>query len=208
MAREAAAGYGSAMMRALVLALPLLLAAPAAATSLADVTASLKGTTSLAADFAQSGADGRVLTGKLWLARPGKVRFQYDKAPMLLVGDGRTLSFVDYEVKQVSQWPVRRTPLQILLASEPDLAPIARITSDSPDLVEVAARDPRRPEFGTLAIRFVRSPGAPGGLALAGWTALDAQGGRSEVRLSNVRYNASLAGVSFGFTDPRRDSVR
>ena len=49
---------------------------------------------------------------------------------------------------------------------------------------------------------------APGGLALAGWTALDAQGGRSEVRLANVRYGASLAGVSFGFTDPRKDGPR
>lgn len=195
-------------MKTLALIAAALLAAPAAATNLADVAASLKGTTSLSADFTQSGADGRVLAGKLWLARPGKVRFQYDKAPMLLVGDGRTLSFVDYEVKQVSQWPVRRTPLQILLAAEPDLAPIARITTDTPDLVEVAARDPKRPEFGTLSIRFTRAAGAPGGLALSGWTALDAQGGRSEVQLANVRYNASLAGVSFGFVDPRRDGVR
>ena len=142
--------------------LPLLaLAAPASATSLADIAVSLKGTTSLSADFTQAGADGRVLAGKLWLARPGKVRFQYNTAKMLLVGDGRTLSFIDYEVKQVSQWPVRRTPLQILLAAEPDLAPIARITADTPDGVEVAARDPKRPEFGTLSIRFVRAASAP-----------------------------------------------
>lgn len=206
MAREAAAGYGGAMKH-IILALALL-AAPAGATSLADVAASLKGTTSLSADFTQAGADGRVLTGKMWLARPGKVRFQYDKAPMLLVGDGRTLSFVDYQVKQVSQWPVRRTPLQILLAAEPDLAPYARITADTPDGVEIAARDPKRPEFGTLSIRFVRVASAPGGLALAGWTALDAQGGRSDVRLSNVRYGASLAGVAFTFADPRRDGPR
>jgi outer membrane lipoprotein-sorting protein len=187
----------------------ILLAVPAtAATTLADISASLKGTTSLAAEFTQAGADGRVLAGKLWLARPGKVRFQYDKAPMLLVGDGRTLSFVDYEVRQVSQWPVRRTPLQILLAAQPDLGPVARITADGDGQVEVAARDPKRPEFGTILLRFTRSATAPGGLALAGWTALDAQGGRSEVKLSNVRYNASLAGVSFGFVDPRRDGPR
>lgn len=206
MAGEAAAGYGGIMKHAL--ALLLFAATPASATSLADVALSLKGTTSLAADFTQAGADGRVLAGKLWLARPGKVRFQYDTAKMLLVGDGRTLSFVDYEVKQVSQWPVRRTPLQILLAAEPNLAPIARIVADSPDGVEVAARDPKRPEFGTLSIRFIRSASAPGGLALAGWTALDAQGGRSDVRLANVRYGASMAGVSFGFADPRKDGPR
>ncbi|OSZ72240.1 hypothetical protein CAP39_02465 [Sphingomonas sp. IBVSS1] len=188
----------------MLLPLALLLAAPAGATTLADVATSLKGTTSLAADFVQQGADGRILPGKLWLARPGKVRFQYDRAPMLLVADGRTLAFVDYEVKQVSRWPVRKTPLQILLAAEPDLAPLARITLDSPGLVEVLARDPKRPEFGTLHIRFTRSAAAPGGLALAGWTALDAQGGRSEVRLANVRYGASMAGVNWAFADPRK----
>ena len=123
---------------------------------------------------------------------------------MLLVADGRTLAFVDYEVKQVSRWPVRKTPLQILLAAEPDLAPLARITFDSAGLIEVAARDPKRPEFGTLQIRFTRSSAAPAGLALAGWTALDAQGGRSEVRLANVRYGASMAGVDFSFVDPRK----
>jgi outer membrane lipoprotein-sorting protein len=186
----------------------LLVAAPVSATSLADIATSLKGTTSLAADFTQAGADGRVLTGKLWLARPGKVRFQYNTAKMLLVANGRTLSFIDYDVRQVSQWPVRRTPLQILLAAEPDLAPVARIVADTPDGVEIAARDPKRPEFGTLAIRFARVAGAPGGLALAGWTALDAQGGRSEVRLNNVRYGADLAKVSFNFVDPRRDGPR
>lgn len=207
MACEAAAGYGEGMKQIVPLIF-LALSAPAWATSLDDIALSLKGTTSFAADFAQADAYGRVLTGKFWLARPGKVRFQYDKARMLLVGDGRTLSFIDYEVKQVSQWPVRRTPLQILLAAEPNLAPIARITADTPDGVEVAARDPKRPEFGTLSLRFVRVASAPGGLALAGWTALDAQGGHSEVRLTNVRYGASLEGVSFGFVDPRKDGPR
>ncbi len=201
-------GKTGGMKQPVALLIAFAFAVPASAASLADVAASLKGTTSLSADFSQAGADGRVLNGKLWLARPGKVRFQYDKAQMLLVGDGRTLSFIDYEVKQVSQWPVRRTPLQILLAAEPDLAPIARITADGDAGVEVAARDPKRPEFGTITLRFTRSAAAPGGLALSGWTALDAQGGRSEVRLANVRYNASLKGVNFGFVDPRRDGPR
>lgn len=192
----------------IILPFILLLAAPASAATLADVAASLKGTTSLAADFVQQGADGRTLAGKLWLARPGRVRFQYDDAPMLLVADGRTLAFVDYEVKQVSRWPVRKTPLQILLSAEPDLAGYARITRDAPGQVEVAARDPKRPEFGTLTIRFTKSATAPGGLALSGWTALDAQGGRSEVQLANVRYGASMAGVSWGFADPRKVPAR
>lgn len=191
------------MIRLAPVLLLALAGTPAAAVTLADVAASLKATTSLAAGFTQTGADGKVLTGQLYLARPGRIRFQYDKAPLLIVANGRTLSFIDYEVNQVSQWPVRKTPLQILLASDPVLDGVARIVAESPAGVLVEARDPKRPEFGTLNIAFVRDAAAPGGLALRGWTTNDAQGGRSDVRLSNVRYNADLAKVRFTFRDPR-----
>lgn len=192
---------------------PLLIAAiaiatPAAATSLDDVAASLKATTSLSADFTQTGADGKVLTGKMVLARPGKIRFQYDKAKLLIVGNGRTLTFVDYAVNQVSQWPVKSTPLGILLASEPDLSGVARLTQTTEAGVIVEARDAKHPEFGSLAILFRTDKAAPGGLSLGGWTSFDAQGGRTTVQLANTRYNADLSKADFGFRDPRRPVTR
>ena len=193
---------------AATLVFALFLPAMATATTLQDVAASLQATTSLTADFTQTGADGKVLTGRLTLARPGKIRFQYDKAPMLIVGNGKTLTFVDYKVKQVSQWPVKSTPLGILLSSEPDLSKVAKIVATSRNGVVVEAKDPKRPEFGTLAITFARTEGAPGGLALTGWTALDAQGGRTETRLDNTSYNANLGRADFTFKDPRRSFSR
>ena len=194
-------------MRIVSLAL-LLAASPAAAASLDDVAASLKATTSLSADFVQTGADGKQLTGRMILARPGKIRFQYDKAKLLIVGNGRTLTFVDYGVNQVSQWPVKSTPLGILLASDPDLSGVARIARISDKGVMVEARDPKRPEFGALSILFRTSAAAPGGLALAGWTSFDAQGGQTTVQLSNIRTNADLSKADFGFRDPRRPVTR
>ena len=192
-------------------AAPLLiavLAAPAGAADLVDVAASLKATTSMAADFTQTGADGRVLTGRMILARPGKIRFQYDKAKQLIVGNGKTLTFVDYSVNQVSQWPVKSTPLGILLASEPDLSGVAKIAQTLDSGVIVEARDPKRPEFGALAISFRSDKAAPGGLSLRGWTSFDAQGGRTTTQLSNIRYNADLSKADFGFRDPRRPVTR
>ncbi len=191
-----------------ILLLALAIAAPATAAPLDDVAASLKATTSLAADFTQTGADGRVLTGRMILARPGKIRFQYDKAKLLIVGNGRTLTFVDYAVNQVSQWPVKSTPLGILLSSEPDLSRVAKIVQSDGARVIVEARDPKRPEFGTLSIAFTRDSAAPGGLALKGWTARDAQGGISTVQLFGPKYNADLSKADFGFRDPRRPVTR
>lgn len=208
MVRQARRCYGDGM-KALILPL-LLLATPvlAAPATLDDVTKSLKATTSLSARFAQTGADGRTLTGRMALARPGKVRFEYDSAKFLIVGDGRNLSFVDYAVRQVSQWPVRSTPLGILLSDAPDLSGLAQIVATTEDGVIVEARDARHPEFGSLSIRFVRQANAPGGLALAGWTARDAQGGESSVRLEEVRYNADLSKTDWSFRDPRRATRR
>jgi outer membrane lipoprotein-sorting protein len=189
------------------LLLAALLAAPAIAAPLDDVAASLKATTSLAAGFSQTAPDGTITTGQMILARPGKIRFSYDKAKLLIVGNGRTLTFVDYAVNQVSQWPVKSTPLGILLASEPDLSGVAKVVVADARGVLVEARDPKRPEFGTLQIAFARDASAPGGLALKGWTARDAQGGSSEVRLIDARYNADLSKADFGFRDPRRNAV-
>jgi outer membrane lipoprotein-sorting protein len=194
---------------AVALAAAPLHAAPAPITAtLADVAKSLQATTSMTAQFTQTGADGRTLTGTLSLARPGKVRFEYDSAKILIVGDGRLLSFVDYAVRQVSQWPVKSTPLGILLAEAPDLSQIAQIVTATEDSVLVEAKDPQHPEFGTLSIRFTPTPGAPGGLALTGWVARDAQGSESLVQLKSVRYNADLSKADWSFRDPRRTPRR
>ena len=44
--------------------------------------------------------------GTLQLKRPGRVRFQYGSGDLLLVADGKTLTFVDYQVGQKSSWPL------------------------------------------------------------------------------------------------------
>ena len=186
----------------------LAFATPANAATLTDVASSLKATTSMSATFVQTGADGKVQAGRMILARPGKIRFQYDKAKLLIVGNGRTLTFVDYTVNQVSQWPVKSTPLGILLASDPDLSRVARIAQVTDNGVIVEARDPKRPEFGALAISFRNDAAAPGGLSLAGWTSFDAQGGRTTTQLANIRYNADLSKADFGFRDPHRPVTR
>ena len=199
--------------RALVPALAVVaLAGPSLASPASDLRAvesHLAQTQSLVSQFTQTDGKGRQLTGILSMKRPGRIRFEYGRgANMLLVGNGKTLTFVDYSVRQVSQWPVKSTPLGILLASEPDLSRVAKVVAADGNGVIVEARDPKRPEFGTLQIAFSRNASAPGGLALEGWAALDAQGGRTETRLSGATYNADLSRADFGFKDPRRAVTR
>ena len=184
-------------------------AAPALANQQADlrqVEMSLAATQSMVAKFTQTDGKGRTLSGQLSLKRPGRIRFEYGAgANMLLVGNGKSLTFVDYDVGQKSSWPVAKSPLAVLLADRPDLTRIARIVdSGNPSVVVVRARDNLHPEFGTLVLAFTRAPGAPGGLQLAGWTAVDAQNRKTKVRLDGQRYNVAVPETAFTYAEPQK----
>ncbi len=181
--------------------------APATAQTgdLAQVSVHLQAVTSMTASFAQTDRAGKTLNGNLSLKRPGKIRFQYQKSvPILIVADGRALTFIDYSVKQVQSWPIRNSPLGVLLDPSKDLSRIGRVVASAdPRIVVVEARDRKRPEFGTISLAFVRDANAPGGLMLNGWVALDAQGNRTSVRLTNQRFNVAVSDEAFRWRDPR-----
>ena len=181
--------------------------APAATSAeLKAVESSLSATQSMTANFLQTDGKGRQMAGTLSLKRPGKIRFAYGGGVnMLLVANGKTLNFIDYDVGQKSSWPIAKSPLAVLLSPNPDLARIARIVpSEHKNVVVVRARDARRPEFGTLVLAFVRDGSAPGGLKLEGWTAIDAQNKKTTVRLSNQRYNVGVPDSAFTYAEPKR----
>ena len=201
------------MMRfsALFLAAPLALAAvtvaPAAAqaqTGLAQVTAHLRAVQTMTAGFTQTDARGRSLSGTVTIKRPGRIRFDYGRAAnMLIVGDGRALTFLDYSVNQQQRWPINDSPLSVLLNPSQDLSRFARVIQDDPRTLLLQARDPRRREFGTITIRFAKSPGAPGGLILQGWNTVDAQNNRTNVSLSGQRFNVPVADSAFAYRPVR-----
>ena len=193
------------LARALVPAAALVIAAPAAAQSadMAKLRAHISSVQTMSANFVQTDQRGRSAAGKLQLKRPGRVRFEYGSGDLLLVANGRTLTFIDYQVGQKSSWPLGRTPLGVLLSNSPDLKGRAQIVpSNDPRIMTVRARDPA--QYGSILLAFIRSPSAPGGLQLHGWTAIDAQNKRTTVRLSNVRYNVAVPDGAFTYAEPKK----
>jgi outer membrane lipoprotein-sorting protein len=189
-----------------------LIAAPAAAqtSGLAQVQAHLRAVTTMTAGFAQTDRNGRTLTGTITLKQPGKIRFQYQKdVPLLIVGDGKALTFIDYKVSQLSRWPVGDSPLALLLDPSKDISRYAHVVPGSPDgRIVIEGRDPKHPEFGTITIGFAPKAGAPGGLMLAGWSVLDAQGNRTTTVLSDQKFGVAVSDRTFLFRDPRPQSGR
>ena len=198
--------FASCFARALVPVAVAAVAAPAAAAEAADMArlnAHIRAVQTMTASFTQTDARGRSAAGTLQLKRPGKVRFQYGSGDLLLVANGRTLTFIDYQVGQKSSWPLNRTPLGVLLSSSPNLKGRAQVLpSNDPRVVSVRARDPA--QYGSIVLVFMRSASAPGGLQLFGWTAIDAQNKRTTVKLSTVRYNVAVPESAFSFAEPKK----
>lgn len=172
---------------------------------LAKVQSYIRAVTTMTADFSQTDRNGQTLTGQLTLKQPGKIRFQYQKGvPLLIVGDGKALTVIDYDVRQVQRWPIGNSPLGALIDPSKDLSKFGKvIATDDPSILSVQARDPRRPEFGTITMIFKRDASGPAGLTLYGWVSLDSQNNRTAVRLSNQRYGVPVADSAFRWTDPR-----
>lgn len=188
------------------------IAAPAVAQTddLSLVSSHLRAVTTMTATFTQTDRSGKTLAGTVTLKRPGKVRFQYEAGvPILIVGDGKALNFIDYSVRQVSRWPIGNSPLGVLLDPSRSLRDFTHvIPSGDSRIVLAEARDPKHPEYGVITLAFARDIAAPAGLRLQGWVALDAQNNRTSVRLTDQRYNVVVSDKAFTWRDPRPSGPR
>jgi outer membrane lipoprotein-sorting protein len=188
-------------------------AAQAPATGQAQLdqaVAALRGITTMRADFTQTDRNGQRVTGVMTLKRPGRIRFQYQQGvPMLIVSDGKALTMIDYEVRQVQRWPISNSPLGALLDPNRDVSRYGTLqpTAD-PNVISIEVRDRAHPVYGVITLIFVRKASAPGGLELVTWVALDSQNKRTTIRLSNHQYGLAVSDNMFRWNDPRSPSRR
>lgn len=166
---------------------------------------------SLRARFVQQAPDGSVSRGTFHLERPGRVRFEFEgDVPILIVSDGRILNMVDYEMGQVTKWPIKDTPLALLVADEIVLGENVTLVSSGPgdlaNMISITARNPKKPEQGTMTLVFSAEPGVDGGppqMTLRAWQVIDAQGGLTTVTLAQTEVNLKLEASLWKFKDPR-----
>jgi outer membrane lipoprotein-sorting protein len=190
-----------ATIAATLVAAPAIAAAPSP--DLARLKAHLSDVQTMTASFTQTNAKGQVDSGTLQMKRPGRIRFEYSGGDLLLVANGKTLTFLDYSVGQKSSWPLGRTPLGPLLSASPDFNGKAEILPSTDSRV-VVARARNAGQYGQLTLAFLRTPSAPGGLQLYGWTAVDPQNHRTTVKLSNVRFNVAVSDAAFTYAEPKK----
>ena len=155
--------------------------------------------------FVQTDARGSVTQGSLYIKRPGKARFEYDKpSGLLVVSDGGNVSIADSRLKTFDAYPLMATPLSIFLSRQIRLDKNINITRVSrlADGFSITARDGKKQAEGQITLNFSESP-----LALIGWTVTDAQGGSTRIRLTNLTRTTGLPASLFVLKDPRPRNV-
>ncbi len=155
-------------------------------TLISKVEAYLNDQKGLTANFLQVAPDGSTRTGKAWLERPGKMRFEYDPPdPQLLVAGFGVLVYHDPDLGQTTNIPLGSTPLGILLAKHVDLtsgnvAVTAIERQPGEDDITLIRRD--KPAAGSLTLVFGTDP-----LELRQWVVTDAQGKQTRVSLYDIK---------------------
>lgn len=144
------------------------------------------------APFTQTNPNGSKVSGRFYLSKPGKMRFEYDdpKQP-LLVADGSILAIFDPKTNLgPSKYPQINNPLTLLAKSNLDLTStkfvrrIERGASSNEALITIA--DPAKAQYGSLILRVNMKENA-----IKGWQAIDKGGNRTTIAL-----NAFHAGVA------------
>ena len=174
---------------------------------LAAIENYLNSISTLSGRFAQQGPDGQITRGKIYLERPGRIRFEYDSNDsILIVSDGSTLNLIDYDIGEITRWPINDTPLALLLAESTQFSP-----DGTADLVSITAEDPKNPAQGALTLIFTNDTANKDGeffYQLRAWQVVDAQGGLTTVSLAETLLNQDIDPAHWTFTDPRSERMR
>jgi outer membrane lipoprotein-sorting protein len=147
--------------------------------------------TSLVGDFVQVGGDGRKLSGKIYLQRPGKIRFEYDApATLEVIADGSSVAVRDRKLATQDLYSIGQTPLKFLLRERIELGRDLKITEVAPenDAVRIALED-KSTLGGTSKITLYFDKDVND---LTRWRILDPQGFQTMVSLANLERNARV----------------
>jgi outer membrane lipoprotein-sorting protein len=188
----------SALAAALLILLPVAAyaAAPAPAPltpqdtlELQRIAAYLNGIRTLKARFQQYASNG-YSSGEVLVARPGRMRFEYDPpAGVTLLADTQSIYYYDKNLGQTSKYELRDTPAWFFLKEPIDFGPDVIVTrfEHAGGLTRVTVVESDHPDSGSLTLVFTDNP-----LTLRQWTVIDQRGRSTTVNLSDLQFGVAL----------------
>jgi outer membrane lipoprotein-sorting protein len=150
----------------------------------------LNGIRTMSARFQQTAGNGGVSSGRLWVSRPGRMRFEYEHpATLALLADAGFVYQWDKELKQTTKIELRSTPAWFILRDPVNFGPDVVVTGyqQGGGTIRVSVVEAAHPDLGSLTMVFTENP-----LSLRQWTVVDQQGRRTTVNLSDVQIGVAL----------------
>ena len=161
------------------------------------IAAYLNGIRTMTASFQQIANNGGISTGHLWVARPGRMRFEYDRPnPITLLADSTSVYYWDKELNQTSKYDLRSTPAWFFLRDPISFGADVIVTrfERAGGALRVTVVESAQPDSGSLTLAFTGNPPV-----LRQWTVVDQQGKSTTVTLSELQFGMALDAKLFQY---------
>ena len=183
---------------ALLAALPLAAGLPAraAGVNVSAINSYLLGLRSAQGRFRQTNPNGSTQTGRFYLAKPGRIRFEYDQPKgAMVIADGEWVGVFDPKSnRNPTRYPLSKTPLSLLLRDRISLAEPGLVLGATRDAggTDITVVDPRAPGEGRMVMSFSDDP-----IALKQWEITTKTGQRTRVALTEFQPGVAINGSLF-----------
>lgn len=158
------------------------------------------------AAFVQTSSNGGMAEGKLYIAKPNKIRMEYnDPTSVLIVGDGNYIIYNDQDLDQVTHIDYKDIPASLILANDvkidgknilvKDFYQDAGTTSITLDYQE-------KGDIGPITLIFSNNP-----LELKQWKIVDPQNIEVIVSLYSTQKDMPLDDELFKFKDKKSNPL-
>ena len=181
-----------------IIGMMLLLAAPVSGRtiSLDELSSYLNAITTAESSFIQITDDGSQSTGRMYIKRPGRIRFEYDppELALVIVGGGQVAVFDPKANAEPTRFPLIHTPLSLVLEKTVNLARqdmVVTHKSEGP-ITFIVLQDPDRPEYGSIQLMFTDNP-----VQLSQWIVDDNSGSQTQIVLGGWVQGQELPNILF-----------
>ena len=156
---------------------------------------------SLMSDFIQVNNNGDVLSGKISISRPGKVRVEYNEVPLLIISDGKKIASINKELKSITFYRIKDIPLALLLFKNFSLDNVQILDySDFENQLRIRLKEKNKNSEGFIDVLFEKNT-----FTLKKWIVFTNKVNKTEVLLENIKLNVNIQNKIFQIdqSDPR-----
>jgi outer membrane lipoprotein-sorting protein len=155
-------------------------------------------------DFVQTSPKGRATRGVMHLAKPGKLRFEYEAPnPLLIAADGKWLTIKNKVKEKGDQVPLSSTPLRLIVAPKLNLLQEAVVLNfqQAEGFTTMALADKKGSIAGQIILVFDDNANE-----IRQWIIVDGKGQKTTVELANLQKDVKINPKLFQVTIKRGDT--